>query len=121
MTDPSNEKPVWVHRAAEQLRELEETLTPMEQERLYAARRAAMRRLHAKNKPPRTWTPVAGLGTVAASTLLAVLLVTTAQTPLPRLNDQELAAAQEVEMLEALEFAAWMVAMEDAGELPNQG
>jgi hypothetical protein len=46
-----------------------------------------------------------------------------AQTPaltLPQGDEVELAAAQEIELLEELEFVAWMVAFENE-DLPTSG
>jgi hypothetical protein len=37
------------------------------------------------------------------------------------MDDVEMAAAQEVELLEELEFVAWMLAMEESNATPSQG
>ena len=79
-------------------------------ERLAAARRAAVAAVEPRRNasaPPAPWIPVAAL----ATTVLAVAVAITATDThvLPVVDDaRALAAAQDLELLEDLEFLAWL-------------
>jgi hypothetical protein len=80
-------------------------------ERLAAARRRAIAgaagRTALRRAPPRRWVPVGAL----AATLLGVFVLRqgTEVPALPLDDDVQLAAVENLELLENLEFAAWMV------------
>jgi hypothetical protein len=81
-------------------------------ERLAAARRRALAAAAGgssavRHAPPRRWVPV---GALAATLLAVVMLRQGASVPaLPLEDDVQLAAVENLELLENLEFAAWMV------------
>jgi negative regulator of sigma E activity len=81
-------------------------------ERLATARRQAIAEAVAgrpavQRAPPRRWVPV---GALAATLLAVVMLRQGAEVPaLPLDDDVQLAAVADLELLENLEFAAWMV------------
>lgn len=91
--------------------------------RLYEARQQALdvtRQPQAKS----WWLPTIGVGMTGAAAVLVVVLllpVSDAITPLPVGEDVELAAAQDLDLLEDLEFVAWMVAMEESDKLGSSG
>ena len=73
----------------------------------------------------RLWPKVAGAGAaVTAGLVFAVTVLLFLQSPvdsLPRMDDVELAAAQDAELLDELEFLAWMVALEEPDDIPKSG
>jgi hypothetical protein len=72
-----------------------------------AARLAAARRQALARQPRRTvhWLPLTGMAT-AAAVLLAVLLVR--QAPLPDAGWDPLLAQDDIELIEELDFYAWL-------------
>lgn len=94
-----------------------EPLPPDVVTRLAAGRRKAVATV--ANRPlyvPRPWLPVGAL----AATLVAVVLLRPAidmETMTPPLEDDvQLAAAADLDLLENLEFAAWMDESDDTDE-----
>jgi len=80
-------------------------------ERLATARRRALAEAgagrRARLRAPGRWLPV---GALAATLLAVVLLEHSAPVPAPPLEDDvQLAAVENLELLENLDFAAWMV------------
>lgn len=67
------------------------------------------------------WPRFVGVGAAAAAALVVAIALQAPVETLPRMDDAELAAAQEAELLEDLEFVAWMVALEESDDLPNSG
>ncbi len=112
----------WAEKAAAQLRDAEQHLPSDVQLQLQSARRAAV---EAAEQPERRaakpWLTLGAGGLLAAAATVLVLLSSPEMMEMPDLDEQELAAAQEVELLEDLEFVAWMLAMEETDENPNQG
>ena len=104
------------------LREAELDVDPHTLESLAAARRQAVKAAESR-KPswsvPKNW---ALTGSAAAAVLaMAVFLGSGAGTGFPPLDQPEFAAAQDAELLEELEFVAWMLAMEDSDESSASG
>jgi len=81
-------------------------------ERLATARRRAIAEVSGRDAglhhvPPRRWVPV---GALAATLLAVVMLRQAGEVPaLPLDDDVQLAAVENLELLENLEFAAWMI------------
>lgn len=75
--------------------------------RLRAARQEAVYAADRRSARSRLWLAPAG-GAVAAAVVAAILLREPGVAPLPMLDEQELAAATDLEFLEALEMLAWM-------------
>jgi hypothetical protein len=67
------------------------------------------------------WSRWAGVGAMAAGVLVVAVLLRGPLDSMPVADDLDLVVAQEVELLEELEFVAWMVAMDDAAKPPNAG
>lgn len=102
--------------AGELLRAAEHEIEPEVTQRLLAARREAVALADERRSSPLRWPlGLASGGAMAAVAILGltVMLRTPQFDELPRLDDVELAAAQEVELLEDLEFVAWMIALEN--------
>ena len=109
--------------AAEVVRALEATehsIPPAAVERLAQARRAAVA---AADRPRSTWLwpRYVAAGAVASVALAVALLLRPADVALPPLDEVELVVAQDAELMEELEFAAWMLAMEDADDAAHSG
>lgn len=115
----------WAATAGQHLRDAEQQVPSDVQLKLQAARRAAVMAAEQADQQAQTLSPWyafgASSGVLAAAAVVIVLMSNPAMMELPNLNEQELAAAQEVELLEDLEFVAWMLAMEETDETPNQG
>ncbi len=119
MTEQNETDDAYAERLARTLRDGEQDLPPDVIERLTAARRAAV---DAADEPVKlVWPRYAGAGALATAAVVVVLMTQPEVTPLPPLDAVELAAAQDAELLEDLEFAAWMIAMEEADEPSNSG
>ena len=104
------------------LREAELDVDPHTLESLAAARRQAVKA--AESRKPLWSAPIswALTGTVAAAVLtIAVFLSSGEGRDFPPLGQPEFAAAQDAELLEELEFVAWMLAMEDSDESSTSG
>lgn len=117
--DPTDQQ--WADRAAERLRQQEHDVSNDVNQRLQAARRAAVEAADEKSAAVDWWPRAAGAGTAAMAIMVAALVLYSPIDPLPRIEASELAAAQEAELLEELEFVAWMIAMEEADAIPAQG
>ncbi len=103
---------------ARELDAAEHELSPEVLDALTQARREAVKVADGRsgNRRRNIWFGY-GLGGVAAAVLVVALLAPQTQTleQFPLLEDAEMAAAQDAELLEDLEFVAWMVAMEEGG------
>ena len=122
MTDQDQELEQQAQRAGARLRDSEHDVPPEVAQRLAQMRRQAVAAADgASSSAWDLWPRFVGVGAVLSAALLVAVLVRTPTDVLPRLDEAELAAAQEAELLEELEFVAWMVAMEEADELPNSG
>ncbi len=119
MTEQNQPEEDFVERLTGTLRDGEHDLPPEVIERLGAARRAAVAAADRPAKP--VWPHFVGAGALASAALVVVLMIQPEVAPLPPLDAAELAAAQDAELLEDLEFAAWMMAMEEADEPSNSG
>lgn len=83
--------------------------------RLRAARQEAVYITDRKTRRPVRWLAPAG-GVVAAAVVATVMLREPALAPMPALDEAEMAAAAEIELLEELEMLAWLdEEMLDAG------
>jgi hypothetical protein len=92
--------------------ELEQT-SPEQAARLRALRSAAVKELDARHQRlhARQWWVAGGLAGSAASVALLVGLLIPArplEQPFPDLDAEELAVVQSLDVLEELEFLAWM-------------
>ena len=118
------------HRAAIELRASEEQLSTATADKLHAARMQAVAAAQAQAKAKRSrrtsyLVPGLGLGaSMAGIALVAVLMLpgTQAIAPLPDLAIEGdvglLAASSETELLDDLEFVAWMVMLDEPEEDP---
>ena len=107
------------------LRELEEEISPEESARLATVR---VRALHQLNEPRRIsdfrhllWSPkLLGAGAFAVGALAISLYVfrDAGIEAMPDFAAPEFLAAQETELLQDLEFAAWIADLEDMNEPP---
>ncbi|MEM1439498.1 MAG: hypothetical protein AAF545_04885 [Pseudomonadota bacterium] len=83
--------------------------------RLRAARQEAVYLVDSAHRKRAPWLAPAG-GLVAASVVAVVLLRDPGMQPMPALDETEMAAAAELELLEELEMLAWLdEEMLDAG------
>ena len=98
-------------RAAALLDEHADALDGPTRARLHQARNRAL----AGVSPVRRVLPWAGAGAVAAGIFAVTLLVTQATPPLPAIYEDPLqqAAAEDMELMDDLEFMAWLVLEED--------
>lgn len=126
MTETNPELTKAAAAAGAQLRQDELEVSPEVAQRLQAARRLAVDEAESslRNRTP-WWPKIATAGVaVSAAFVVVVSLTVYLQAPLdtlPRMDESEMAAAQEADLLAELEFVAWMVAIEEADELPNSG
>ena len=106
------------------LQQTENELSPEIVQRLQAARREAVRLADERDqRSSGVWLNWQRLSVAAglASIAFAVAIVLQSQNgALPMAEEHELAVAEDMELLEELEFVAWMVALENE-ELPNSG
>ena len=107
--DPANE--AFEKRAREVLLTTVDDVPPEVAERLVAMRRAAVQELEERSSSQ--WTPWfwAPAGAAAIVVLTLGLFLYTGNTPVPMfddLDDAQLAAAQDMDLLEELEFLAWL-------------
>lgn len=119
MSEPKDD--AWVGQVAEKLDRLEAEVPSEVQLQLQAARRAALAEAEKnESKPGLPWLPYTLLGSGALASALVVSLVLLGQPEpaLPLLEDAEMAAAMDAELLEELEFLAWMI---EEGELLDEG
>ena len=102
------------------LEETEHNVPPAARERLAQARRAAV--AVADRPSPGLLQPrYVAAGTAAAVALAVALLLRPTDVALPPLGDAELVVAQDAELMEELEFAAWMLAMDESDDAPHSG
>jgi hypothetical protein len=115
---PDDQK--WAEQAGQQLREHEQVAARTLQARLRSARGQA---LQAAPETSRSWLlwPVLSMGSACAAMLVWAVLFAAPVNRLPMLDDEEMAAAQNVELLEELEFVAWMLAEKGTTDAPSQG
>jgi len=115
----------WAEHAGQHLRAVEGNLPNEVTQRLRAMRSSAVASIeHQQTRSavtPGWWSPGVTGGVLAAALLVFVLTITPQSLPLPDLDAQELAASQDVELLEDLEFVAWMLAQEEVNESQHQG
>lgn len=114
----------WAAQAGQRLREAERELPDGVVEQLQVARAQALETALQSGGGDR-WR-MAGLGGAgAAAAALVVFVALNSAAPdldaLPLMDEAELAAAQEAELLEELEFLAWMVAQEQADATAGKG
>lgn len=110
----------WAEQAGQQLRGQEDTVAQAAQARLRTARGQALQALPDTTNPWVLW-PALGASGACAAILAWAVLVATPSNILPHMDEVEMAAAQETELLEELEFVAWMLAMEETNANPTQG
>lgn len=122
MSDHDHELDQAAQRAGEQFRRKEVDVTPEVAQSLAAARRQALAVADKSvRSKPKFWPRLIGASTAAAAAVLVTVALQNPTPSLPQMGDQELAAAQDAELLEELEFVAWMIASESTNELPNAG
>ena len=124
MTELDERDERWAERAGKALRDAEHDVPPAIAERLAAARREAVELADAQSDGHTGlgwWPKLAGASAVAVAALAWVMLPGTTPERLPVWEDTEMAAAAEAELLEDLEFVAWMIAMEDERATPPNG
>lgn len=115
MKDEHPQDPASIDAIESNLRRQEEALPPEVSARLAAARRAAVARMAEQDEPRRVpWLGMPGLlpaGGLLAAGVAAAILWPVAQSPLqlPALDDNEMAAATEMEMLDEIELIAWLL------------
>ena len=110
----------WNDRARDALRDTEKQVPDAVRQRLADARRTAVNA--ADTGVSMRWAPLMGASALASAALLVVLVLPqSASQSLPLLEASEMAAAQELELLEELEFVAWMLAEEKDNAFPSQG
>ncbi len=116
----------FAEQSGDELRRAEGQLSSQVLLRLQAARREAVAQsvtlMNASQVQGFDWLRWSGAGAVATTVMFVwVFAVNSPIETLPQMDAMELAAAQESELLEELEFVAWMVAMEDQDEPSNSG
>ena len=127
MNDRQQSDTQWAEQAALQLRAAERDIDPDTAAKLQAARARAIDAAPAAPSN-RGWIPgILGAGAAAAAFVITVLVYSPGETTpdiLPLLDETEMAAAQDAELLENLEFVAWMMENDDElqiDDLPIQG
>lgn len=115
---PEDQK--WAEQAGQQLRKQEQIVAQASQARLRSARAQALQVMPETRRSWLLW-PTLGLGSACAAMLVWAVLFTIPVDRLPVLDDEEMAAALNVELLEELEFVAWMLTEKDATDAPSQG
>lgn len=89
-------------------------------QRLVAARREAVAAFESR-QPRQRWFQWGALGAVSAGILVLAVFLQSPVQKMPYAEETELIVAQEAELLEDLEFVAWVVAMEESGDEPHSG
>ena len=108
-----------VDRWVEVLRADEQSIEQDAVARLAAARRAAVAAVRTPWYRQR-WVLPSGVGAgFATAALVVALILSSPVDTLPVMAEDEMLAAQEVELLEELEFAAWLVMLEENDEFPQ--
>jgi len=120
----NNEDQLNIDKLRADLRLYENELAAEVGERSLAARREAVAVADANSVRSRSswlsWRAWAATGALASAVLVVAVVLETPALTLPQGDEVELAAAQEIELLEELEFVAWMVAFENE-DLPTSG
>ena len=110
----------WNDKARDALRDTEEQVPDPVRQRLANARQTAVNA--ADTRASIRWAPMISAGALAGAALLVVLVLPRSTTQsLPLLEASEMAAAQELELLEELEFVAWMLDEENQNAFQSQG
>jgi hypothetical protein len=120
MSDFDNDSQQWVDHAGQLLRQHEQQVPDAVGAQLRLARQAAIAASQTQAQSTWAWPTLATTGVFAAA-ITWVVLLSSPDLTLPKLDEAELAAAQEAELLEELDFVAWMVDMESSNATPNQG
>jgi hypothetical protein len=116
--DAENQK--WAEQAGRQLRAHEEVLAQSSQARLRSVRGQALQAASETRRPWLFWPALSA--TAGCAALLAwTVLITAPIDMLPVMDELEMTAAQDVELLEDLEFVAWMLAEQEVDDAPSQG
>ena len=100
----------FVERVKNQLDRHAATVDDSTTARLGAARRRA---LHTQAQRPRRWLPAAGLATAAAALLAVLVLMQPSQRP--EINGELWMTQDDIEVIEELEFYAWLEATQAGG------
>ena len=116
-TDLASDDQRWVEQATRHMRVRAAHLPGHIQSRLTTARHAAIAQGLSQPLSRRLQWPGFAATALLAAYISYTLLSPTTVDQLPMLDETEMAAAQETELLEELEFIAWMEAMEMADEL----
>ena len=104
-------------KARQRLEASEHDIDPDRLQRLQAARRAAVAAVPAapeRGLAGRWWVPTGAMAAVAL--VLGLLLLPEPEGLPPVLDAAEMSAAQEMELLDELEFVAWMLEQESTLE-----
>ena len=114
MSEMNRDDEQWAAQAGLQLRSVEGDLPETVAEDL---RRARQRAVNLADKAPRSdrfrfWPQLGGFGVLTAAVFFVVVLLGSPVDTLPNLGVEEMAAVQEVELLEDMEFLAWLVEMD---------
>ncbi len=107
--------------AGDMLRSRENAIDADVAARLSDARRQAVSVADTGTPAPVWWRHAAGIGAAAAIAFATVIVYRAPTDVIPRLDEPEMAAAQDLELLEDLEFAAWLVLREQDDALPASG
>ena len=113
--DLSANDAVFAQSLGTELRDAEENLPGDISSRLNQARHAALSAAEAKSAHGWRfggWQKLAGASAFAAVAVLSLVLMQAETDTLPRMSDEEMFAAQDAELLEDLEFLAWVAEME---------
>ncbi|MEM7000752.1 MAG: DUF3619 family protein [Pseudomonadota bacterium] len=116
--DLSPDDATFAHTLGSELRDAEENLPGDISSRLNQARHAALSAAETKSAHGWRfggWQKLAGASAFAAVAVLSLVLMQTDPDTLPRMSDEELFAAQDAELLEDLEFLAWVAELETPG------
>lgn len=129
MTDQYDDAARWSARVQTALSENEQQVSTAIQDRLAVARREAV--TVADRTQASRWNKYIGPGALASAALVLVLVVARPATEqnlqnqiadlLPLIEETDMAAAQDAELLEELEFVAWMLAEEIGDDELGQG
>ncbi len=130
MSDLTPEEQACADEASRQLRLQERQISPEIADALAQARSRALAQHvgDGGNDARFKWWQVSGAGAAVSAILLLAVYSGMSDPaseseliPLPQMNEIEMAAAQEAELLEDLEFVAWILALEEPDAQPSQG
>ena len=105
-------------RVGQVLRESEVDLDVETLDQLAMARRTAVSQADRTTSALQPWA-VGLAGSAAAAALVLALTLNTIEEELPPMDEVEFVVAQDAELMEDLEFVAWMIALEENGELES--